>query len=220
MGDGAPVGTDELTMLAFAVGTAGNLLKGVPQFVRTAVSGRVEGLSAGAVWLAVVAHLVWACFGVAIGDRAFLALSLIGLLLTASTTARFVHRTGWRRNRGWAAGAGVAAVLSPAWAAADQDRLLAVAGVVLGLVMSLPQLVHLARLRGTGHDVSGVSGIEQAVVITAQVAWTGYWLSNDQWLVAAGAAWGGAARAATLTLLRHRARTRTTAETAAVRQQT
>lgn len=206
VGDGAPVGADELTVVAFVVGTAGNLLKGVPQFVRTAVSGRVEGLSTGAVWIAAVANLLWACFGVAIGDRALLALSLLGLLLTASTTARYVARTGWHRQRGWAAGAAVAAALFPALAAAGQDQVLALAGVVLGLTVSLPQLVHLARLRGTGHDVSGVSGIEYAVVVTAQVAWTTYWLLSGQWLVAAGAAWGGVARAGTLALLRHRAR--------------
>ena len=58
--------------------------------------------------------------------------------------------------------------------------------------MSLPQLVHLVRLRGTGHDVSGVSTLEYLVVITAQVAWTSYWLLNEQWLVGRHRTYGDA----------------------------
>lgn len=201
-----PVAADELTVLAFVIGTTGNLLKGIPQFFRTAVSGKVEGLSSGAVWLAAIANLLWACFGAAISDWAFFALSILGLLLTASTTARFVAQTGWHRNRTFAWAAALAALLFPLLAFAGQDQVLAGAGVALGLGMSLPQLVHLVRLRGTGHDVSGVSTLEYLVVITAQVAWTTYWLLNEQWLVAVGAAWGGVARTVTLALLLNQAR--------------
>lgn len=198
-----------LVVIAFGLGTAGNLAKGVPQFARTAVRGRVNGLSAGAVWLALIANMLWAAFGAAISDLAFLALSLFGSILTASTAVRFAARTGWKRNRAFIAGTALAAIVFLALAIAGADQVLAAGGVALGLVISLPQLVHLLRIRGTNEDVSGVSGWEYTVVIAAQIGWTTYWLLNAQWLVAAGAAWGGIARVTTLMLLlRHAARAR------------
>jgi len=199
--DSGAVDTEALAAVAFAVGTTGNLLKGVPQFVRTAVRGQVSGLSAGAVWLAVIANALWASFGAAISDVPFLTLSLFGLLLTSVTAARYASRTGWRRSAS-PGGATAAAVLAFATlAGVGQDQALAAIGVTLGLLVSLPQLVHLLRIRRTDLDVAGVSGLEHLVVITAQVGWTSYWLLGGQWLVAAGAAWGGVARVATLALL-------------------
>lgn len=199
----------DLAVIAFGLGTAGNLAKGVPQFVRTAVRGRVNGLSVGAVWLALIANMLWAAFGAAISDPAFLALSLFGSILTASTAVRFAARTGWKRNRAFIAGTALAAIVFLALAIAGADQVLAAGGVALGLVISLPQLVHLLRIRGTNEDVSGVSGWEYTVVIAAQIGWTTYWLLNAQWLVAAGAAWGGIARLTTMMLLlRHAARAR------------
>lgn len=198
-----------LAVIAFVLGTAGNLAKGVPQFVRTVVEGRVNGLSAGAVWLALNANLLWTAFGAAICDLAFLVLSLSGSILTGSTAVRFAARTGWQRNRVFIAGTLLAAITFLTLALAGAGQVLAAGGVALGLVISLPQLVHLLRIRGTSQDVSGVSGWEYAVVIAAQIGWTTYWLLNAQWLVAAGAAWGGLARVTTLMLLlRHAARAR------------
>lgn len=192
---------EELILLAFAVGTTGNLFKGLPQFVRTAVRGKVEGLSAGAVWLALTANLLWACFGAAISDWKFFALSLLGLTLTFATTVRYVTRTGWSRNFRLGMLVLPAAVAFVSLAFMGEDEMLAAIGVAIGLIISVPQLVHLLRMRGTDHDVSGVSVWEYVVILAAQVGWTSYWLLNEQWLVAFGAAWGGVARAVTLTLL-------------------
>lgn len=193
--------SDALATVAFALGTAGNLAKGVPQFVRTTVHGHVSGLSAGAVWLAVIANTLWAAFGAAISDFRFLALSLLGLLLTSATALRFWAHTGWRRNASLGAGALTAGIVFVALALIRQDQALAAIGVAIGLLISLPQLVYLVRIRNTNQDVSGVSVLEFLVVTAAQVGWTSYWLLSHQWLVAAGAAWGGAARAITLALL-------------------
>lgn len=193
--------SEALATFAFALGTAGNLAKGVPQFVRTAVRGRVNGLSAGAVWLAVIANTLWAAFGAAISDFRFLALSLFGLMLTSATALRFSARTGWKRNASLGAGAVTAGLAFVALALIGQDQVLAAIGVAIGLLISLPQLVYLVRIRHTDQDVSGVSVLEFLVVITAQVGWTSYWILSHQWLVAAGAAWGGIARVITLALL-------------------
>jgi uncharacterized protein with PQ loop repeat len=192
---------EALATAAFAVGTAGNLVKGVPQFVRTAVRGHVSGLSAGSVWLAVITHGLWASFGAAISDIAFLALSLFGLLITSATATRFASLTGRRRNTPLGVAAVTAGATFATLAALGADQLLAVIGVTLGLLISVPQLLHLVRIRGTDQRVSGVSAWEYLVVITAQVGWTSYWLLSEQWLVAAGAAWGGLARGVTLALL-------------------
>lgn len=193
--------SDVLATVAFAVGTAGNLVKGVPQFVRTAVRGQVSGLSAGAVWMAVTTNALWASFGAAISDVPFLALSLFGLLLTSATAARFAARTGRRRNASLGAVTCAAALTFATLAWMGEDQLLAAIGVALGLLISVPQLMHLVRIRSTDQSVSGVSAVEYLVVITAQVGWTSYWLLSEQWLVAAAAAWGGVARLVTLALL-------------------
>jgi hypothetical protein len=78
-------------------------------------------------------------------------------------------------------------------------------GALLGVVVAAPQLLHLWRRRRSATDVSGVSTVEPVVVTTAQVAWTVYWLLQGHPVAAAGAAWGGAARAATWVLLRQQA---------------
>ena len=149
--------SEALAAAAFAVGTAENLLKGGPQLVRTALRGHVDGLSAGAVWLAVLANALWASFGAAISDVPFLALSLFGLLLTSATAARFAARTGWRRNASPGAVTVASAVGCAALAGMGEDQALAVIGVTLGLLISLPQVVHLVRIRKMAQDVSGVS---------------------------------------------------------------
>lgn len=193
--------SEVVVVLAFGVGTAGNLIKGVPQFLRTAVHGQVSGLAPGAVWLAVIANTLWACFGAAISDIAFFTLSVFALLLTSATAARFMLRTGWNRNYPFALVTLGLGLVFVTLAMIDRDQVLAGIGVTIGLVISVPQLVHLVRIRNTDRDVSGVSTLEYLVVITAQVAWTAYWLMNQQWLVAAGAAWGGFVRTITLSLL-------------------
>lgn len=99
-----------------------------------------------------------------------------------------------------------AAVLTLALTVLGQEVALSVLGVGLGLVISVPQLVHLWRVRGTDASVSGVSLVEYAVVIAAQAGWVGYWTINAQWLVAAGSAWGLLARVLTLVLLTKQAR--------------
>ncbi len=78
--------------------------------------------------------------------------------------------------------------------------------MALGVVISMPQLLHLWQIRNTTDDVSGVSPVEYVIVIVAQVGWTGYWLIRGHPLAAAGAAWGGAARLLTYILLRKQAR--------------
>ncbi len=87
-----------LSAAAFAVGTAGNLFKGVPQFVRTAIQGHVAGLSPVAVWLAFTANVLWLFFGVAIDDWHFVALSALGTAMSGGTLLRFAIRTGWATN--------------------------------------------------------------------------------------------------------------------------
>ena len=191
-----------LAAVAFALGSAGNLFKGVPQFVVTAVRGRVSGLAAGAVWLALLAHVLWLCFGVAIDDVRFAALSVLGIVLSGGTLLRLVSATPWRAHRRWVLVFAAAAPVLVAVAAVGGDQVLAVAGVVMGVTISLPQLLHLWRLRGTDTAVSGVSQLEIVVVLVAQVGWTSYWLTQGQPVVAAGAFYGLVARAVTLTLLR------------------
>jgi uncharacterized protein with PQ loop repeat len=199
---GKDQGMFSLALAAFALGTAGNLFKGVPQFTRTAVRGQVAGLAPSAVWLAAVANVLWLCFGIAIRDTRFVVLSALGTLLTAGTLARFVSATD-RRLHQWRGTAAFAAVLAlSALAALDVDNILAALGTVLGVGLSLPQLLYLWRRRHEQIDVSGVSRVEYAVVIAAQVGWTTYWLTQTQYLVAVGAAWGGLARIATLLLVR------------------
>jgi hypothetical protein len=83
---------------------------------------------------------------------------------------------------------------------------LALVGVALGVAISLPQLLHLWRLRSSDASVSGVSRAEILVVIAAQVGWTVYWLTQGQLIVAAGAAYGLLARAVTLALLQRQRR--------------
>jgi len=192
----------EVAVAAFAVGTIGNSVKAVPQFFRTAVRGRVAGLSTTAVWLAVVANVLWLCFGLAIGDELFVALGVVQTALTVGTLGRFVLTTGWSRNARHAAGALVACAAFPGLAATGTGLVLETLGAVLGVVVGAPQLVHLWRRRRTRVDVSGVSPVEHLVVVVARAAWTTYWLVRGHPVAAAGAAWGAAARVATLVLLR------------------
>lgn len=191
-----------LALAAFALGAAGNLVKGLPQFIRTAIRGRVAGLAAGAVWLAVVANVLWLCFGVAIGDARFTVLSVLGLALTIGTLLRFLTRTARRVHRLWAPGSVTTCVGLVALAALGLDAVLASLGVLMGVLISLPQLLHLWRRRAGPTDVSGVSQVEVVVVVAAQLGWATYWLTQGQIVVAAGAAYGLATRAVTLLLLR------------------
>lgn len=195
-----------VAVVAFALGTIGNVFKGVPQFVRTAVRGHVAGLAPSAVWLAAVANVLWLCFAVAISDLRFLALSALGVVLTTGTLVRFVAVTGPGTHRWRGALALAACAVSCALAAVGGQRVLAALGTALGVALSLPQLLHLWRRRGQQVDVSGVSPLEYAVVVAAQIGWTTYWLTEDQYLVAVGAAWGGLARLATLALVRRQGR--------------
>ena len=197
-----------IALLAFAVGTAGNSVKAVPQFVRTAVQGRTAGLSPTAVWLAVVANVLWLCFGLAIGDRLFVALGIVQTVLTVGTLGRFVTATGWSAHTRQAAASVLACGAFVALAATGTGLVLESLGAALGVVIGAPQLLHLWRRRHTATDVSGVAPAEHLVVVVAQVAWTTYWLLRGHPVAAAGAAWGALARSATLVLLRRqRART-------------
>jgi uncharacterized protein with PQ loop repeat len=195
-----------VTAAAFALGSAGNLLKGLPQFVTTALRGRVAGLAPGAVWLALVANVLWLCFGISIGDAGFAALSALGVALTGGTLVRFAGSTAWSRHSAWAAPSVCACMAFVLLALLGQDSVLALVGVALGVVISLPQLLHLWRLRSSHACVSGVSRAEILVVIAAQVGWTVYWLTQGQLIVAAGAAYGLLARAVTLALLQRQRR--------------
>lgn len=190
-----------VALAAFAVGTAGNSIKAVPQFVRTAVRGRVAGLSVTAVWLAFAANVLWLCFGLAIQDWLFVGLAIAQTLLTACTVARFLSITGWSRNAGHV-GVALPACIGFALLAVNGNGLvLESLGAALGVVIGAPQLLHLWRRRRTATDVSGVSHVEYVVVVVAQIAWTTYWLTQGHPVAALGAAWGGAARATTLALL-------------------
>lgn len=195
-----------LALAAFVLGAAGNLVKGLPQFVRTAIRGQVAGLAPGAVWLAAVANVLWLCFAVAIADARFAALSALGLALTIGTLLRFLVRTPRRAHRLWAPGAAATSLGLVALAAAGLDEVLATLGVLMGVLISLPQLLHLWRVRAAPTDVSGVSQAEVVVVVAAQVGWTTYWLTQGQLVVAAGAAYGLVTRAVTLLLLRQQVR--------------
>ena len=194
-----------LAVAAFAVGTAGNAVKAVPQFVRTAVRGQVAGLSRTAVWLAFAANVLWLCFGLAVQDWRFVALGVVQTALTAGTLGRYVAVTGRAASARHALGALLACAGFAALAATGTALALEVLGALLGVVVGAPQLLHLWRRRRTPTDVSGVSPVEPVVVTTAQLAWTVYWLLQGHPVAAAGAAWGGAARAATWVLLRRQA---------------
>lgn len=194
-----------LALAAFAVGTAGNSVKAVPQFLRTAVRGRVAGLSTTAVWLAFAANVLWLCFGLAIEDWLFVALGIVQTALVTGTLARYVAVTGWSRNARHALVALLACAAFVGLAATGTSLALETLGAGLGVVIGAPQLVYLWRRRRTATDVSGVSEGEYVIVIMAQVAWTLYWLTQGHPVAAAGAAWGGTARAVTFTLLRSQA---------------
>lgn len=191
-----------VALVAFAVGTAGNAVKSVPQFVRTAVRGRVAGLSTTAVWLALTANVLWLCFGLAIRDVLFVALGVVQTVLTACTLVRFVARTDRSAHVRHAAVALPACAAFGVLAASGTGLVLETLGALVGVVVGAPQLLFLWRRRRAAVDVSGVSVVEHAVVVAAQVAWTTYWLTQGHPVAAAGAAWAGAARAATLVLLR------------------
>lgn len=198
---------------AFAVGTAGNSVKAVPQFVRTAVHGRVAGLSRTALWLAFTGNVLWLCFGFAIQDWAFVALAVVQTVLVTCTLTRWLTQTGWSSNAAHAFVAVPACAAFGALAATGTGIVLEMLGAALGVIIGAPQLVYLWRRRRTRTDVSGVAQPEYFIVIVAQVAWTLYWLTQGHPIAAAGAAWGGVARAVTLSLLRsqvRRARTATT----------
>ena len=197
--------TSALAVAAFAVGTVGNSVKSVPQFVRTAVRGRVAGLSVTAVWLAFTANVLWLCFGLAIQDWRFVALGVVQTALTAATLTRFVSLTGWSPNARHAFVALAACACFATLAAIGSGLALESLGAALGVVIGAPQLLYLWRRRRTATDVSGVSVAEYVVVVLAQVAWTTYWLTQGHPVAAAGAAWGGLARATTLALLRQQA---------------
>lgn len=195
-----------VALAAFAVGTAGNSVKAVPQFVRTGVRGRVAGLSRTAVWLAFTANVLWLCFGLAIQDWPFVILGVVQTALTAGTLVRWLTRTGWSRNARHAVVALPACAAFGAAAAAGTGVVLETLGAALGVIIGAPQLLHLWRRRRSPTDVSGVSQAEYVIVILAQVAWTVYWLTQGHPIAAAGAAWGGVARAVTLSLLRSQVR--------------
>lgn len=194
-----------LALAAFAVGTVGNSVKSVPQFVRTAVRGHVAGLSTTAIWLAFAANVLWLCFGLAIQDWLFVSLGIVQTVLVSGTLGRYVVSTGWSRNARHAFFALLASVAFGALAATGTALALETLGAGLGVVIGAPQLVYLWRRRRTATDVSGVSQGEYVIVIVAQVAWTIYWLTQGHPIAAAGAAWGGTARAITFTLLRSQA---------------
>ena len=194
-----------VALTAFAVGTVGNSIKSVPQFMRTAVRGRVAGLSATAVWLAFTANVLWLCFGLAIQDWLFVSLGVVQTALVTGTLGRYVIVTGWSRNARHALLALLACGAFGALAATGTALALETLGAALGVVIGAPQLLYLWRRRRTPTDVSGVSQWEYAMVIAAQVAWTLYWLTQGHPVAAAGAAWGGVARAVTFTLLRSQA---------------
>jgi len=200
------VETTALALGAFAVGTVGNSIKAVPQFVRTAVQGRVAGLSMTAVWLAWTASVLWLCFGLAIQDWRFVALSAVQTILLTATLGRWVAITGWAQNARHARVALPACAAFIGLAATGTGVVLEVLGAALGVVIGTPQLVYLWRRRRNPTDVSGVSQAEYVIVIAAQVAWTAYWLTQGHPIAAAGAAWGAVARAVSLTLLRSQVR--------------
>lgn len=206
-----------VALTAFAVGTAGNLLKGLPQFVRTAVRGQVAGLAPGAVWLAFTANVLWLCFGLAIGDARFTAFSLLTTALTGVTLLRFVRLTG-ALDPELAVPSLVTCGACGLLAVQGRGDALAAGGVLLGVAVSLPQLVHLWRRRTECLDVSGVSQAEIVVVLVAQLGWTTYWITQSQPLAAAGAAYGGLARLATLLLLQQHRRSPTALGRASVAQ--
>lgn len=191
---------------AFVVGTAGNSVKAVPQFVRTAVRGHVAGLSGMAVWLAFAANVLWLCFGLAIQDWPFVALGLVQTALVTATVTRWLKQTGWASNARHASVAVPGCLAFAALAATGTGIVLETLGAALGVIIGAPQLVYLWRRRRTPTDVSGVAQAEYFIVIVAQAAWTLYWLTQGHPIAAAGAAWGGVARAVTLTLLRSQVR--------------
>lgn len=194
-----------VALAAFAVGTAGNSIKSVPQCTRTGVRGRVAGLSTTAVWLAFAANVLWLCFGLAIQDWLFVSLGVVQTALVTGTLGRYVIVTGWSRNAPHALLALAACTAFAALAATGTALALETLAVGLGVVVGVPQLLYLWRRRRTQTDVSGVSQWEYVIVITAQVAWTAYWLTQGHPVAAAGAAWGAFARSTTLTLLRSQA---------------
>jgi uncharacterized protein with PQ loop repeat len=194
-----------LALAAFAVGTVGNSIKSVPQFVRTAVRGRVAGLSTTAVWLAFAANVLWLCFGLAIQDWLFVSLGIVQTALVTGTLGRYVVVTGWSRSVRHALLALLACGAFGALAVTGTALALETLGAGLGVVIGAPQLLYLWRRRRTATDVSGVSQGEYVLVIVAQVAWTVYWLTQGHPVAAAGAAWGGTARAVTFILLRSQA---------------
>jgi uncharacterized protein with PQ loop repeat len=194
-----------LALAAFAVGTVGNSIKSVPQFVRTAVRGRVAGLSTTAVWLALLANVLWLCFGLAIQDWRFVALGVVQTALVIGTLARYVLVTGWSRSARQALLAALGCGAFFALAVTGTDLALETLGAGLGVVIGAPQLLYLWRRRRMATDVSGVSHGEYVIVIVAQAAWTVYWLTQGHPVAAAGAAWGGTARAVTFMLLKKQA---------------
>lgn len=202
---GADVDWSALALVAFAVGTVGNSVKSVPQFVRTALRGRVAGLSTTAVWLAFAGNVLWLCFGLAIQDWLFVSLGIIQTALVSGTLARYVGATGWSRNARHGLSALLACGAFGALAVTGTAVALETLGAGLGVVIGAPQLVYLWRRRRAATDVSGVSQGEYVIVIVAQVAWTVYWLTQGHPIAAVGAAWGGTARAVTFTLLRGQA---------------
>lgn len=195
-----------VALMAFAVGTVGNAVRSVPQFVRTALRGRVAGLSRSAVWLVFVATALWLCFGLAISDWLLVSLGVVQAALITGTLARYVAITGWRTNLRHATATAVACAAFAALAITGAALALETLGAALGVVIGAPQLLHLWRRRRTTVDVSGVSQAEYVVVIAAQVGWTVYWLTQAHPVAAAGAAWGGLARVVTLLLLREQVR--------------
>lgn len=169
--------------------------------MRTAIRGHVAGLAPTTVWLASTANLLWLCFGIAIADMRFIVLMTLATALTGATLVQFVRKTGGEANRPRAA------IFVPVWAllivaaATGQSLVLETAGTGLGIVVTLPQLLHLWRSRRAPIDVSGVSQVEYEVVIAAQIGWTVYWLTQGHPVAALGAAWAGSARLLTLMLL-------------------
>jgi uncharacterized protein with PQ loop repeat len=195
-----------LALVAFAAGTVGNSVKALPQFVRTALQGRVAGLSVTAVWLAFTANVLWLCFGLAIADWLFVGLGVVQTALTACTLVRFLALTGWSRNSRPALVALPACAAAGYLAATGSGLVLESLGAALGVIIGAPQLLYLWRRRRIPVDVSGVAQVEYVVVIVAQAGWTVYWLIQGHPVAAAAAAWGGTLRAVTFGLLRKQAR--------------
>lgn len=193
-----------ILLAAFVVGVACNLTKLVPQFFRTAVRGHVSGLSPTAVWLSLAISFLWLSYATAAKDYRFAASTAIAVLLKAGIVGRFATGSGreYVRAHVWrgAVAVGAMAVLA-VLAITGREVTLSRVGSATSVVHALPQLVFLARFQGSDTHVDGVSTATLAITTTAQLAWFTYWALQTKWLLAATAAWAGAAVFLTLFLI-------------------